>query len=31
MLAAHPRVKSHRFGDSGEGGTGVTIIDLEKE
>jgi DNA mismatch repair protein MutS2 len=31
MLAGHPRVKSHRFGDPGEGGTGVTMIDLERD
>jgi DNA mismatch repair protein MutS2 len=31
MLAAHPRVKSHRFGGPGEGGTGVTVIDLERD
>jgi DNA mismatch repair protein MutS2 len=31
MLAAHPRVKAHRFGEPGEGGTGVTVIDLEKD
>jgi DNA mismatch repair protein MutS2 len=29
MLAAHPRVKSHRFGEQNEGGTGVTVIVLE--
>ena len=29
MLAAHPRVKSHRFGERDEGGTGVTVIVLE--
>jgi len=29
MLAAHPRVKSHRFGEQSEGGTGVTVIVLE--
>jgi DNA mismatch repair protein MutS2 len=31
MLAVHPSVKAHRFGDLGEGGTGVTIIDLAKD
>ncbi|HVP57009.1 MAG TPA: endonuclease MutS2 [bacterium] len=31
MLAAHPRVKTHRFGDAGEGGTGVTVIEIERE
>jgi len=30
MLASHPRVKSHRLGEMGEGGTGVTIVELEK-
>lgn len=29
MLASHPRVKSHRFGEPAEGGTGATIIVLE--
>jgi DNA mismatch repair protein MutS2 len=31
MLATHPRVKTHRLGEAGEGGTGVTIIELEKD
>jgi DNA mismatch repair protein MutS2 len=31
MLASHPRVKSHRFSEPGEGGTGVTVIDLERD
>ena len=31
MLSSHPRVRSHRFGEAGEGGTGVTLIDLEKD
>jgi len=30
MLSSHPRVKSHRLGEMGEGGTGVTIVELEK-
>lgn len=30
MLASHPRVRKHRFGDIGEGGTGVTIVEMEK-
>jgi DNA mismatch repair protein MutS2 len=30
MLAAHPRAKSHRFGDMGEGGTGVTVVEIER-
>lgn len=30
MLASHPRVRTHRFGDIGEGGTGVTIVEIEK-
>jgi DNA mismatch repair protein MutS2 len=30
MLASHPRVRAHRFGDIGEGGTGVTIVEIEK-
>jgi DNA mismatch repair protein MutS2 len=29
MLSGHPRVKSHRPGEMGEGGTGVTIVELE--
>lgn len=29
MLSSHPRVKSRRFGEPGEGGTGVTIVVLE--
>lgn len=28
MLSGHPRVKSFRFGDYYEGGTGVTIVEL---
>lgn len=28
MLSGHPRVKSYRFGDYYEGGTGVTIVEL---
>jgi DNA mismatch repair protein MutS2 len=31
MLTSHPRVKTHRFGDIGEGGTGVTVIEIDKE
>jgi DNA mismatch repair protein MutS2 len=30
MLSTHPRVKSHRLGETGEGGTGVTIVELEQ-
>jgi DNA mismatch repair protein MutS2 len=30
MLVSHPGVKSHRFGDIGEGGTGVTIVGIER-
>ncbi|MGD8627960.1 MAG: Smr/MutS family protein, partial [bacterium] len=30
MLSSHPRVKSHRLGEMGEGGTGVTIVELER-
>ena len=30
MLSSHPRVKSHRLGEMGEGGTGVTMVELEK-
>jgi DNA mismatch repair protein MutS2 len=30
MLASHPRVKSYRFADPGEGGTGVTVIEIEQ-
>ena len=30
MLASHPRVKSHRFGDLAEGGTGVTVVELDQ-
>jgi DNA mismatch repair protein MutS2 len=30
MLAAHPRVKSHRFGDLAEGGTGVTVVEIDR-
>jgi DNA mismatch repair protein MutS2 len=30
MLATHPRVKTHRFGEMGEGGTGVTVVELER-
>ena len=30
MLVSHPRVSSHRFGDLAEGGTGVTVVELEK-
>jgi DNA mismatch repair protein MutS2 len=29
MLSSHPRVKTHRFGDLGEGGTGVTVVEIE--
>jgi DNA mismatch repair protein MutS2 len=29
MLSSHPRVKSHRFGEPSEGGTGATIVALE--
>jgi len=31
MLNSHPRVKTHRFGEIGEGGTGVTVIEIDKE
>jgi DNA mismatch repair protein MutS2 len=30
MLASHPRVKGYRFGDIGEGGTGVTVVQIER-
>jgi DNA mismatch repair protein MutS2 len=30
MLSTHPRVKSHRLGEMGEGGTGVTIVELDR-
>jgi DNA mismatch repair protein MutS2 len=30
MLSSHPRVKGHRPGETGEGGTGVTIVELEQ-
>jgi DNA mismatch repair protein MutS2 len=30
MLVSHPRARGHRFGDIGEGGTGVTIVEIEK-
>ena len=30
MLTSHPRVKRHRFGELGEGGTGVTVVEMEK-
>jgi DNA mismatch repair protein MutS2 len=31
MLSTHPRVKTHRLGEAGEGGTGVTIIEMETD
>jgi DNA mismatch repair protein MutS2 len=30
MLAAHPRVKAFRFGERGEGGTGVTVVEIDQ-
>lgn len=30
MLASHPRVKSFRFGELAEGGTGVTVIEFDR-
>jgi DNA mismatch repair protein MutS2 len=30
MLASHPRVKAFRFGELGEGGTGVTVIEIDQ-
>jgi DNA mismatch repair protein MutS2 len=30
MLSGHARVKCHRFGELGEGGTGVTIVEMDK-
>lgn len=30
LLASHPRVKSYRFGEIGEGGTGVTVIEIDQ-
>ncbi len=30
MLTTHPAVRSHRFGEITEGGTGVTIVELRK-
>ena len=30
MLATHPAVQSHRFGEINEGGTGVTIVELRR-
>lgn len=30
MLSTHPRAAGHRFGEIGEGGTGVTIVQIEK-
>jgi DNA mismatch repair protein MutS2 len=30
MLASHPRVKTFRYGEMGEGGTGVTVIEIDQ-
>jgi DNA mismatch repair protein MutS2 len=30
MLTSHPRVKRHRFGELAEGGTGVTVVEMDK-
>ncbi len=30
FVKKHPRVKKHRWGESGEGGMGVTVVELER-